>query len=263
MSLSMALSLPIGREACPAVPVARSVVPMPPLQPMSTVGRAPVQPSPMMQASARKRPASASLRAPSMPPTSSSQVNQNSTVGPSLSPSSCRRPAATMAAASPPFMSVVPRPKTRSPTMAPLKGWRSQASAFPGGTTSMWPSQIRRPSPRPGTVAQRLGLPATGSWTAVSMPRARKCSSIAATMSVVRPGGFTVGSRTRREVRAASSSPSFSIRDSTPSSSSDIEPPIPDSATPRRASAHSPTNRGSRFSTKAVEASLWSALWRP
>ena len=124
-------------------------------------------------ASARQRVTSASAPALAY----SSSMTAAITSRPRAKPASATMRAASIIAATPPFMSWAPRPYRR-----PSRWTGSNGAVIPSTpTVSVWPQNIRdRPAARPSRTPTTLGRPGAASCNSTSIPIRRIASETAA-----------------------------------------------------------------------------------
>src|SRR5699024_8957632 len=114
---------------------------------------------------------------------------------------------ATTIAASPPFISVAPRPYSLPFSMAGANGSRVQPG--PAGTTSECPRNIHPgPSP-PSNRATRLGLPGRTSVVSTASPASVHAAASTSTVRCSVPPGFSLSAAMRSEASAVMSSTSI------------------------------------------------------
>ena len=120
-----------------------------------------------------------------------------------------------VAAASPPFMSVVPRPTRRvRPVSSTVRRTRygSPVQLGPAGTTSEWPRNIR-PGPVAASgsqVAVTLGRPGATSSVSATRPRSAAAPASTAAAAASEPPGFSLGASTSAQVSRSISPASMS-----------------------------------------------------
>src|SRR5579885_2765490 len=188
-------------------------------------------------------------RVPS-PTTASSLTTWNTTSPRRRRPCSRTTFVAHIAAASPPFLSVAPRPYTRPSTTAPPKGSCDHDPRSPTGTTSTWALKaMERPPPEPGRRATSTGCAskvAEGptSQLSLSKPSVPRKSRTKPTQRRASSGKW-VASLAWLSVRKATSSPSRPQRSpAEASTASPIEAPaVTRRLQPARASSRPPGRR--------------------